>query len=217
VHFMAMAPVWSIAPHPSATGDEAPGNFRRHNIQPFAGGMVSPDFTDVPSRVSDWLAGAVALPTRSAAVPVPQLVAQSHAEFERIHPFLDGNGRAGRLVTNLVLVRLGRPPIIIEKRDRSRYLAALRKADRGDDGALSELFARAMLTSLNRFIIPAVAGPARFVPLSALANQKVTARALRQAAERGRLKATKGDDGIWRSSRRLVDQYVASRHQRLGL
>jgi Fic family protein len=215
IHCTAMTPVWSVAPHASATGDEAPGNFRRHNIQPFSRGMAPPDFTDVPARVSDWITEVSGIPERAEQASLAQVAAESHAVFERIHPFLDGNGRTGRLAMNLILVRLGRPPIIIDKRDRAKYLAALDRADRGEVGALSELFARAMLASLNRFIIPAVAGPARFVPLSALANQRVTARALRQAAERGRLKATKGDDGTWRSSRRLVDQYLASRHQRL--
>jgi len=215
IHYTAMTPVWSVAPHASASGDEAPGNFRRHNIQPFSRGMTPPDFTDVPARVSDWIAEVSSIPERAENASLAQVAAESHAVFERIHPFLDGNGRTGRLALNLILVRLGRPPIIIDKRDRAKYLAALDRADRGEVGALSELFARAMLASLNRFIIPAVAGPARFVPLSSLANQRVTARALRQAAERGRLKATKGDDGTWRSSRRLVDQYLATRHQRL--
>jgi fido (protein-threonine AMPylation protein) len=220
IHHAAMTPVWSVAPHPAATADEAPGNFRRHNIQPFRGGMRPPDFTEVPAQLSSWLADVQRLWVRRATDPPPstpliQRVAERHAEFERIHPFLDGNGRVGRLSTNLVLVRMGYPPIIVDKRDRARYLTALDRADRGDVGALAELFARAMLASLNRFIIPAVAGPARFVPLAALANRNVSARALRQAAERGRLRATKGDDGLWRSSRRLVEQYVKSRHQRL--
>ena len=214
IHFTAMTPVWSVAPHPAAGADEAPGSFRRHNIHPFKGGMRPPDFTEVPARVSDWVARIARIPANADGLPLAQLVADSHAAFERIHPFLDGNGRTGRLVTNLILVRLGHPPVIIDKRDRAKYLAALDRADRGDIGSLSELFARAMLASLNRFIIPAVAGPARFVPLSALADKRVSARALREAAERGRLKATKGDDAIWRSSRRLVNEYVASRHKR---
>ena len=217
IHHLAMTPVWSVDPHPAATPEEAPGNFRRHNIQPFPGGMRPPDFTDVPSRLSDWLADLGTIPDELGFLSLAELVAEHHAEFERIHPFLDGNGRTGRLATNLLLVRLGYPPIIIDKRVRARYLAALHRADRGDDGALAELFARAMLASLNRFIIPAVAGPARFVPLAALANKDVTARALRQAAERGRLKATKGDDGVWRSSRRLVDEYIKSRHRRVRM
>jgi Fic family protein len=44
-------------------------------------------------------------------------------------PFLDGNGRTGRLVLNLILCRLGYPPAVIYKRDRDRYLSAMRKAE----------------------------------------------------------------------------------------
>jgi hypothetical protein len=66
-----------------------------------------------------------------------------------------------------------------------------------------------------RFIVPAVAGPARLVPLAALADEQLGARALRTAAERGRLRAQRDDRGQWRSSRRWVDEYRASRYQRL--
>jgi Fic family protein len=88
-------------------------------------------------------------------------------EFERVHPFIDGNGRAGRLVLNLILVRLGHPPVVVFKRQRNAYLAAMQRADRDDFGALGELIARAMYDNLNRFIVPNVAGPARPVPLAA--------------------------------------------------
>jgi hypothetical protein len=59
-----------------------------------------------------------------------------------------------------------------------------------------------------------VAGPARLVPLTALARDRLSANALRVAAVRGRLKAVKGSDGAWRSSRAWVDEYVASRYKR---
>jgi Fic/DOC family len=133
---------------------------------------------------------------------LPEELARLHNEFEQVHPFIDGNGRAGRLVINLVLVRLGYPPVIIFKRQRDAYLAAMRRADSGDYGALGELIARAMYDNLNRFIVPNVAGPARLVPLAALADQEFTMIALRRAAQRGRLDAVQGPDGIWRSSRR---------------
>jgi cell filamentation protein, protein adenylyltransferase len=71
-----------------------------------------------------------------------------------------------------------------------------------------------MYDNLNRFIVPNVAGPARLVPLAALADQEFTIIALRRAAQRGRLDAVQGLDGVWRSSRRAVDAYRASRHQR---
>ncbi|MEV7807959.1 hypothetical protein AB0O28_33925 [Microbispora sp. NPDC088329] len=100
------------------------------------------------------------------------------------------------------------------KRQRSSYLAALRRADNGDCGALGELIARAMEDNLNRFIVPNIAGPARLVPLAALADEEFSLAALRQAAQRGRLKAVQGADGIWRSSRKSVEAYRASKHQR---
>jgi hypothetical protein len=62
--------------------------------------------------------------------------------------------------------------------------------------------------------MPAVAGPARLVPLAALATESVSASALRLAAIRGRLQATKGSDGQWRSSRNWVDEYVETRYRR---
>lgn len=119
-----------------------------------------------------------------------------------------------RLVLNLILVRLGYPPVIIFKQQRPAYLAALALSDDGDHGSLGELIARAMLDNLTRFIVPSVAGPARLVPLAALADADFTVTALRQAAQRGRLDAVQGGDGIWRSSRRAVQGYKHTRHQR---
>jgi hypothetical protein len=71
-----------------------------------------------------------------------------------------------------------------------------------------------MIDNLNRFVVPNVAGPARLVPLAALADDTFSVHALRQAAQRGRLDATQGSDDIWRSSRNAVDRYAARRHQR---
>lgn len=144
----------------------------------------------------------------------PSELAALHCRFEQVHPFLDGNGRTGRLLLNLLLVRLGYPPAIIYKKQRERYLRALRRADQDDTGALGELLARAILDNLYKFVIPAVAGPARLVPLAALATREVNAGALRTAAIRGRLQATKDADGQWQSSRRWVDEYLASRYRR---
>ena len=45
-------------------------------------------------------------------------VAYFHAKFENIHPFVDGNGRTGRLAMNYFLIQHNHPPIIIHKEDR---------------------------------------------------------------------------------------------------
>ena len=79
-------------------------------------------------------------------------------------------------------------------------LRALRSADAGDAGPLGEMLARSVMDNLYRFVVPAVAGPNRLVPLAALADKEITEGALRVAANRGRLRARKGQDGQWRST-----------------
>ena len=212
VHHAALTPVWQVSPHSSATSREAPGNFREHEIHPFPDGMTPVSWPFIPGEMTTWVDRVNAL--EATDTMFPEVLAAAHCRFEQIHPFLDGNGRTGRLILNLVLVRLGYPPAIIYKRDRARYLRALRRADAGEPSPLGEMLARAILNSLHRFVIPAVAGPARLVPLAALETPDLKASALRAAAERGRLRATRGPDGHWRSSRRWVDEYVASRYRR---
>ena len=213
VHALAMTPVWDVAPHPRATDREGPGSFREHDIEPFPGGMQPPQWTDVPAQMRDWINDAAGL-RRDDQTPIAEALAELHARFEQIHPFLDGNGRAGRLILNLLFVRLGIPPAIIYKGDRARYLNALRRADEGDPGPLGEFLARAVLDNLYKFVVPAIAGPARMVPLPALATPELSANALRVAAIRGRLKAAKAADGSWRSSKVWVDEYRATRYKR---
>ncbi|MFM8382485.1 MAG: Fic family protein, partial [Actinomycetota bacterium] len=72
----------------------------------------------------------------------------------------------------------------------------------------------AMFDNLNRFIVPAVAGPSQLVPLAALVDAHHTLAGLRQAAQRGRLEAIQGADGLWMSSRAAVEAYDGAKHQR---
>jgi Fic family protein len=219
VHARTMGPVWEVAPHPEATDREGPGMFREHDIHPFDGGMRPPDWPLVPAMVTDWVeavnAASEELRSRVGDVPWPEHLAALHHQFEKVHPFIDGNGRTGRLLLNLILVRLGYPPVVILKRERPQYLTGLQRADRDDYGPLGELLARAMYDNLNRFIVPNVAGPARLVPLAALADKDFSVNALRQAALRGRLDAVHGPDGIWRSTRKAVDAYAKNKGKHL--
>lgn len=62
----------------------------------------------------------------SAAVHPMILAARFHGFYEYLHPFRDGNGRTGRLVSNYILLRSGHPLLIIPSEARQEYISALR-------------------------------------------------------------------------------------------
>jgi Fic family protein len=65
------------------------------------------------------------------------LASTAHYVCVRIHPFLDGNGRTARLLSNLILMRRGYPPIIIPVEEGETYRGALAAWDGGDPAPLT--------------------------------------------------------------------------------
>ena len=69
------------------------------------------------------------------------VAAKWHGYYEYLHPFRDGNGRTGRLLSNFILLRAGHPLLIIELQDRSEYISALKQIrTEGSDEYLIEFF-----------------------------------------------------------------------------
>lgn len=80
-------------------------------VQPF---MIEPKMTEL------FLINKA----RQGQMTTVERIARFHLEFEGIHPFIDGNGRTGRLILNLELIRNGFPPINVKFTDRKRYYDA---------------------------------------------------------------------------------------------
>ena len=207
IHRQCVGLVWQVSPPPTR---DRPGDWRTTGVT--VSGVKASLPAAVPADLQTWSKS-----TRHGFSEHPIAHAASHhASFEQVHPFVDGNGRVGRLVLNFMLIQHGYPPAIILATRRTRYLQALATADRGNPNPLTEVVARAVGGTLSRFLIPKLAGEAKLVPLSALASQcDYSAQYLRKLAQAGRLRAVR-EGRLWLSSRAWLGEYLRTRDPRGG-
>lgn len=123
------------------------GMYRRINVRIGGTDYVPPPALAVPERMEEfgrWL---------SSGKPEHPLVvaAIAHAWFETIHPFVDGNGRTGRLLANLLLMRHGYPVTVLRLEERARYYTALDQSHSGELTPMVELTLEVVERSLAEY------------------------------------------------------------------
>jgi Fic family protein len=125
--------------------EENAGAYRRTDARIVGRDYLPPESVLVPALLREcmeWL-------EESSADPVA-LACAAQARMVNIAPFLDGNGRVARILSNLVLASAGYPPAIVQVGARERYYDSLRQADAGDMSGLLSLTIDCIETSMDR-------------------------------------------------------------------
>lgn len=125
------------------------GNYRQAQVFIRGASVEPPKASDVPIKMMElmeWLQGI------QGEHPV-KIASDFHFRFVEIHPFMDGNGRTARLLSNLILLGHGYPMMIIKTNERKVYMDAIEKGTLTHD--LTDFYtvlSQAVERSLNAFI-----------------------------------------------------------------
>ena len=109
----------------SNINDEVAGRFRIEGEWVRVGNHVGTD----PARVQEKMEEMLIEYYATAHLSIIKRIAKMHLHFESIHPFVDGNGRIGRVLNNYLLIREGYVPINIKYVDRALYYDAFGEFD----------------------------------------------------------------------------------------
>ncbi len=186
---------------------ERPGEWRGATALPLTSGVVPPPAWLVPRAMSAFVERFERPPAPER--PLVLWLADCYERFARIAPFATANGRVGRLILNLLLQRLGYPPVVLRRRDPRLLAAALDAAGKGDLWPSALFIAQNVTASVRALEFARARGGEALLPLGRLAAAG-EAGALYKAAQRGRLRIVRKGTGIF-TSKTWLDEYRTSR------
>ncbi|MDR2884782.1 MAG: Fic family protein [Deferribacteraceae bacterium] len=123
---------------------EDSGVYRRLPVRIMGAATTPPEPYIVPKKMEELIAQYNEMKEK---LHIVHRIALFHMLFEGIHPFIDGNGRTGRLLMNLELMQTGLPPINIKFTDRKRYYSCF-----DSESDMVKLIADYTLEELDRYL-----------------------------------------------------------------
>lgn len=108
---------------------ENAGRYRQRNVIIPGTDYLPPDYHEVPKLMNKYIENLNSVDSDKHPL---EMASDLHAEFEGIHPFIDGNGRIERLLLSILTMKNGYCPVIIPPIRRSEYITAMRKSNKGD-------------------------------------------------------------------------------------
>lgn len=173
--------------------DVIAGRFRKAGEYVRVGTHIAP----APEHVERMIGGILASYGSDLESYALDKVAKFHVDFETVHPFLDGNGRIGRVIINYQLFQLGLPSIIIRDKEKQIYYEAFREGRSTMKNKIMErVIARGLLESLHKRI--AYLEGKEIILLADFARQeKQSLPALLNAARRQTVAAFR-EKGVWK-------------------
>jgi len=173
--------------------DNVAGRFRKDNEMVRVGNHIAipPEF--ITQRIGE----SIVQFNSDIITPYIHKIARFHNEFENIHPFIDGNGRIGRVLNNYLFIRAGFPTIIVRNKEKQTYYNALRSYDASHDfKPMIRIFELSLLESLHKRI--AYLESKRIIPLAEYAQtQSKSFHTLLNAARRQTIPAFR-EKGVWK-------------------
>lgn len=111
------------------------GQYRNHQVRIVGSRVVTANYMKIEELMKIFIKDLNKIPTN-----VFSHLAKTHAQFEKIHPFSDGNGRIGRLLMHYVAVRNGLPPVLVKREKKQAYYNYLQRAQIKDESVFLESF-----------------------------------------------------------------------------